>query len=99
MANFWAFTRGLFSAGPKTPYLTALGNHDRHKPHGVTNDRLYRATFGSPDYSFTRGGWRFVVVDSSAGRMTKAQLEWLAGQLDPAVPTVIFTHIPPAPLS
>lgn len=97
--NFWSFIRGLFSVGPKTPYLTAIGNHDRRKPHGVTDDRAYRAAFGTPDYSFTRGGWRFVVVDSSAGRITKDQLHWLARELDPAVPTVVFTHIPPAPLS
>ncbi len=99
VARFWEFIRGLASAAPKTPYLTAIGNHDRHKPHGITNDRVYRATFGSPDYSFTRGGWRFVVVDSSAGRITPAQLKWLAGELSPSIPTVVFTHIPPAPLS
>ncbi|PIR18529.1 MAG: hypothetical protein COV48_07030 [Elusimicrobia bacterium CG11_big_fil_rev_8_21_14_0_20_64_6] len=99
VGNFWPFIRGLFSVGPRTPLLTAIGNHDRHKPHGVTNDRVYRATFGSPDYSFTRGGWRFINVDSSAGRITPAQLKWLEGELDPAVPTVVFTHIPPAPLS
>ncbi|OGR96348.1 MAG: hypothetical protein A2V88_14510 [Elusimicrobia bacterium RBG_16_66_12] len=98
-AGFLAFIRGLFASGTRTPYLTALGNHDRHKPHGVTHDRMYRAAFGSPDYSFTRGGWRFVVVDSSVGRVTEAQLKWLEGELDPAVPAVVFTHIPPAPLS
>lgn len=99
ITNFCSFIRGLFSVGPRTPYLTALGNHDRHKPHGITNDRVYRAAFGSPDYAFTRGGWRFVNVDSSAGRITAEQLKWLEGELDPAVPTVVFTHMPPAPLS
>ena len=88
----------LIAYGVKTPYLTAIGNHDRHKPHGITNDAVYRATFGSPDYSFTRGGWKFVVVDSSAGRITPAQLKWLKGELDPSQKTVVFTHIPPAPL-
>lgn len=97
--NFWSFIRGLFSAGPKTPYLTAIGNHDRHKPHGITHDRAYRAAFGSPDYAFDRGGRRFIVLDSSAGRVTPAQLAWLEGLLAPGVPTVVFTHMPPAPLS
>lgn len=97
--NFWTFIRGLFSVGPQTPYLTAIGNHDRHKPHGITNDRVYRAAFGSPDYAFDRGGRRFIVLDSSAGRVTPVQLAWLAGLLNPDVPTVVFTHIPPAPLS
>ncbi len=99
IANIRNFIRRLFTSGTRAPYLTAIGNHDRHKPHGVTNDRVYRAAFGSTDYSFTRGGWRFVVVDSSAGRITAAQLAWLARELDPAAPTVVFTHIPPAQLS
>lgn len=98
-SKFRAFIGGLASARVRTPYLTVLGNHDRHAPHRLTNDRMYRAAFGSPDYSFTRGGWRFVVVDSSAGRLSRAQLRWLAGRLDAAVPTVVFTHMPPAPLS
>lgn len=99
VASFRGFIRGLFASGARTPYLTAIGNHDRRKPHGVTDDRTYRAAFGSPDYSFARGGWRFVVVDSSAGRITASHLEWLSRQLSPDVPTVVFTHIPPAPLS
>lgn len=98
-SQFWAFLRGLFSVKPKTPYLTAIGNHDRHKPHGITNDRVYRAAFGSPDYAFDRGGRRFIVLDSSAGRVTLVQLAWLEGLLNPDIPTVVFTHIPPAPLS
>ena len=98
-SNLWTFIRGLFYLGPKTPYLTAIGNHDRHKPHGITNDRVYRAAFGSTDYAFDRGGRRFIVLDSSAGRVTPVQLKWLAGLLHPSVPTVVFTHMPPAPLS
>ncbi len=98
-AHFKAFLRSLSAVVARTPYLTVIGNHDRHRPHGVTNDHLYRAAFGSPDYSFTRGRWRFVVVDSSAGRLTAVQLQWLSRELDPNVPTVVFTHIPPAPLS
>ena len=98
VSQFSSFIRRLFTSGIKTPYLTALGNHDRHRPHGITNDKVYRATFGSPDYAFDRGGRRFIIVDSSAGRITQAQLAWLAGLLNPAVPTIVFTHIPPAPL-
>lgn len=99
ISNFWTFIKGLILSRTETPYLTVIGNHDRHKPHGVTNDRVYRAVFGSTDYSFTRGGYKFVIVDSSAGRITAPQLEWLRRELSPSVPTVVFTHIPPAPLS
>lgn len=99
ISNFWNFIRDLFRARPLSPYLTVIGNHDRHKPHGITNDRVYRATLGATDYAFDRGGRRFIVVDSSAGRVTGAQLAWLKGLLNPAVPTIVFTHVPPAPLS
>lgn len=97
-ANFWSFIKGLGLSKITTPFLTVIGNHDRHKPHGITNDVMYRATFGETNYVFDRGGRRFVVVDSSAGMITREQLVWLKGQLDPSVPTVVFTHIPPAPL-
>lgn len=99
VARFGDFFRGLAAARPRTPYLTVIGNHDRHKPHGVTNDRVYRAAFGGTDYHFDRAGRRFIILDSSAGKVTRAQLAWLAGVLDPSMPTVVFTHIPPAPLS
>lgn len=96
--NFRAFFARLTGLSPRTPYLTVIGNHDRESPHGASNDRLYRSLFGSTDYFFDRGGRRFVVLDSSAGRVTPPQLDWLRKVLDPKLPTVVFTHMPPAPL-
>ncbi len=96
--RFWAFIKGMISSGIRTPFLTVIGNHDRHKPHGVTNDDVYRLTFGETNYVFDRGGRRFVVVDSSAGRILPEQLAWLEGVLKNGPPAVVFTHIPPAPL-
>jgi hypothetical protein len=98
LRNFRAFFNKLNSAAPRTPYLTVIGNHDRHSPHGVSNSRLYRSLFGSTDYAFDRGGRRFVVLDNSAGRVTAEQLEWLRSVLPADKPAVVFTHIPPAPL-
>ncbi|MDE2510439.1 MAG: metallophosphoesterase [Elusimicrobia bacterium] len=98
LRNFLNFFRRLREAAPSAPYLTVIGNHDRHSPHGVSNDRVYRSLWGGTDYSFQRGGWRFVVVDTSAGRLTAAQLSWLSETLEKGVPTVVFTHMPPAPL-
>ena len=98
IGRFASFFRLLSYAAPKAPLLTVIGNHDRHKPHGVSNDAVYRASFGSTDYLFDRGGWRFVVLDSSAGRVTKDQLTWLRTALEPGRRAVVFTHIPPAPL-
>jgi 3',5'-cyclic AMP phosphodiesterase CpdA len=96
--NFVEFFRRLRAAALGTPYLTVIGNHDRHSPHGVTNDRVYRSLFGGTDYAFTRGGWRFVTVDTSAGRLTAEQLAWLRETLSEDMPTIVFTHMPPAPL-
>lgn len=96
--NFLGFFRGLRAAAPSAPYLTVIGNHDRRSPHGVSDDRVYRSLVGSTDYSFRRGAWRFVVVDTSAGRLTADQLAWLDATLKAGAPTVVFTHMPPAPL-
>lgn len=98
LRNFLSFFLNLRAHAPRTPYLTVIGNHDRRDPHGVSDDRVYRELFGGTDYAFTRAGWRFVVVDSSAGRITKEQLKWLSEVVDRDLPTVVFTHIPPAPL-
>jgi 3',5'-cyclic AMP phosphodiesterase CpdA len=96
--NFRAFFNKLNSAAPRTPYLTVIGNHDRHNPHGVSNSRVYRSLFGGTNYAFDRGGRRFVVLDNSAGRITPAQFDWLRSVLSADKPAVVFTHIPPAPL-
>ncbi|MFI5345194.1 MAG: metallophosphoesterase family protein [Elusimicrobiota bacterium] len=96
--NFLGFFRRLRDTALRTPYLTVIGNHDRHSPHGVTNDAVYRSLFGGTDYAFRRGGWRFVVVDTSAGRLSADQLAWLKSTLAEDMPTVVFTHMPPAPL-
>jgi hypothetical protein len=90
--------QGLRAMALRSPFLTIIGNHDRHKPHGVTNDRLFRRYWGAPDWVLDRGEWRFVSVDSSAGRITPAQLEWLDRVLDPSKKLIVFTHIPPAAL-
>ncbi|HEX4048219.1 MAG TPA: metallophosphoesterase [Elusimicrobiota bacterium] len=96
--NFRAFFSLLRARAPRTPYLTVIGNHDRHSPHGVTNSRVYRSMFGATNYAFERGGRRFVVLDNSAGRVTPGQLAWLSSVLSAGKPAVVFTHMPPAPL-
>ena len=98
ISNFKKFFRSLISTSPATPYLTVIGNHDRHAPHGVSNDRVYRAVFGETNYTFDRAGWRFVVVDTSSRMLTPAQIAWLKSVIDSARRTVVFTHVPPAPL-
>lgn len=98
LGRFRHFLAELVAAKLSKPYLTVIGNHDRHKPHGLTDSRLYRALFGGTNYWFDRGGYRIIVVDSSAGRVTKGQLEWLERSLDTPRRKIVLTHIPPASL-
>ncbi len=96
--NYRELFRELNDAALSRPYLTVLGNHDRRWPHGISDDDIYAGAFGSPDYFFDAGGVRFVVVDTSLKRVTKAQLAWLDAALDVPTPKVVFTHMPPAEL-
>ncbi len=97
--NYRRFFHELSGVGVRKPYLTVIGNHDRHYPHGVSNSILYRSLIGPTRYHFDRGGVRFVVADSSANRMEPSQLRWLKKALDTPLRKVVFTHIPPALLS
>ncbi|MBI4375688.1 MAG: metallophosphoesterase [Elusimicrobia bacterium] len=92
------FFEQLEGVGISKPYLTVLGNHDRSNPHGGSHSRLYRSLFGRSNYHFDYGGVRFVVLDSSRQRVTKAQLKWLSMVFDTPLRKLVFTHIPPVML-
>jgi 3',5'-cyclic AMP phosphodiesterase CpdA len=95
--HYLRFFKTLASMAVARPYLTVIGNHDRHNPHGRSNSKLYRRLFGDrTNYFFDRGGARFVIVDSSAGRLSTAQLKWLDRVLDTPLRKLVFTHMPPA---
>jgi len=85
----------------KTPAHAVIGNHDY-----VSNldrsawDQLYPESL---NYQFEHRGWQFLGLDSSHGTRYRnttiqpATLGWLADnlrKLDPARPTVVFTHFP-----
>jgi 3',5'-cyclic AMP phosphodiesterase CpdA len=94
--NFLRFYRKLEGAPAAKPYLTVIGNHDRSRPNGKSDSTLYRSLFGRGNYYFDRGGVRFVALDSSAARLRRSQLRWLALVLDTPMRKVVFTHMPPA---
>jgi hypothetical protein len=96
--NFHRFFRELTSLNPSRPYLTIIGNHDRRSPHGVTDSVVYRSHFGQTNYAFERGGTRFIVLDTSTGRLRSAQLRWLEASLQTEKRKIVFTHMPPSPL-
>jgi predicted phosphodiesterase len=80
------------------PYLTVIGNHDRSRPNGKSHSTMYRALFGRSNYAFDHAGARFVVLDSSAKRVTAVQLRWLDKVLRTDKRKIVFTHMPPVQL-
>ncbi len=97
-SHYARFLRQLEVNCPERPYLTVMGNHDRHYPHGRSDSLVYRAHFGAPNYFFDRGSARFVVLDTSQGHLTRAQLRWLELVLTTDKLKLVFTHMPPAGL-
>ena len=99
LAHYESFLRGLRRTWMGRPYLTVIGNHDRSRPNGKSHSTLYRGLFGRPNYFFDHAGVRFVVLDSSAKRVTRTQLKWLKMALDAPGRKIVFTHMPPVQLS
>lgn len=93
------FLKGLEASGIEAPYLTVLGNHDRHFPHGRSDASVYQQVFGNPNYYFDRGPCRFVIVDTSEDGLTQARLRWLDRILKTPLRTLVFTHKPPKQLT
>lgn len=103
-----AYTRFKTAIAPLTPpvHLT-LGNHD-HRPTFLEQwQGLANAETGCLDHVIDAGGYRIIVLDTSdpeagsAGRLTKAQLDWIKTRLAevPDTPVVIVLHHNIAPFS
>ncbi|HAM36790.1 MAG TPA: hypothetical protein DEB40_12340 [Elusimicrobia bacterium] len=97
-AYYRRFFEGLQRLGVQRPYLTVIGNHDRSRPNGPSNARLYRRLFGSVNYFFDYGGARFVALDTSGRGLRPSQLRWLSRVLGTPRRKIVFTHMPPAQL-
>jgi len=96
--NYLRLLRELSSLESPVPYLTVIGNHDRRFPHGRADSSLYREIFGKTNHFFDRGAARFIVLDTSARRLSSRQLLWLEKALETGKRKVVLTHIPPAGL-
>lgn len=93
--NYAAHVR-LLEKDLDKPLLRCVGNHDRSRPNGDADKKLYDEVFGPRDYFFDHGGWRFISLDSSDRAVTSGQLSWLRQALSVPGPKVIYTHVPPA---
>ena len=94
--NFFLQLKRAWKGG--RPYLTVIGNHDRSRPNGKSHSSMYRSLFGKSNYFFDHARTRFVVLDSSAKRVTPSQLRWLDKVLETPLRKIVFTHMPPVHL-
>ena len=92
------FLDELGRLGVRKPYLTVIGNHDRSRPNGPSDSKLFRHLFGPGNYAFDFGAARFVVLDTSYHRLRPAQLRWLRHVLETRLRKIIFTHMGPVQL-
>jgi 3',5'-cyclic AMP phosphodiesterase CpdA len=83
------------------PHASVLGNHDIRHYKDAGGKAPAIAAYGMPGryYSFTRNGWRFVMLDSfqtgGACLLDKEQVGWLRQQLDTAGEHVcVVSHAP-----
>jgi predicted phosphodiesterase len=72
------------------PVYSTPGNHDA-KNDGIDE---YEARFGQTSYSFSFGGLRFAVVDSSDLNVTEEQVSWMREEFSGYSRKVVMTHAP-----
>ena len=113
----WDLWRGAWRDGWSGELMHCLGNHDiwgwdRKSSETTGDEPLWGKKWAcdllelpSRFYSFDRGGWHFVVLDSThphgekgyTARLDEEQWEWLCGDLKQtpaATPVVLVSHIP-----
>ncbi|HSR20066.1 MAG TPA: metallophosphoesterase [Anaerolineales bacterium] len=118
----WNAFNGILEAECRLPVYHALGNHDvwgwglptaaqseaRSDPLFGKGMALEQLRIPNRFYSFDRGGWRFLILDSThppditpgkpyTGRIDEEQYLWLESQLQetaPSVPVCVVSHIP-----
>ncbi len=112
----WDLFRNLLKKENSLPIYHTIGNHDIWgwflKENKPVDDRLYGKIWAvemlemsNRYYSFTKGNWRFIVLDSTQlnpaggyiGKLDEVQLEWLKQELANTPPSqfiCIVSHIP-----
>ncbi|MCF0049115.1 metallophosphoesterase [Dyadobacter sp. LJ53] len=111
--NQWQLVENIMKQECSLPVHYCLGNHDvwwyedsKHLPLYGKQYALNRLQLSNSYYSFTRGGWKFIILDSThldidatwyIGKLGDAQFNWLQEELrntSPATPVLIMSHIP-----
>lgn len=111
--NQWSLTHHIMKTECSLPVRYCLGNHDIWWYEDDKGQALYGKKYAlnqlglaSPYYSFTRAGWKFIVLDSVhldidntwyIGKLGDEQFAWLQQELhstNPKMPILVLSHIP-----
>lgn len=109
----WKLWHSVIRAECSLPVHYVLGNHDVWWNEDDKSQILYGKKFSmdqlhlaTPYYSFTKNGWKFILLDSVhldidntwyIGDLGDAQFNWLESELNntaPDVPVLVMSHIP-----
>ncbi len=109
----WKLQQDTMKNECSLPTFYALGNHDIWWNENSKGDTFYgkkyamgKLKLAKPYYSFTKNGWKFIVLDSThldidntwyIGKLGDEQFNWLETELkttDPKMPVLVMTHIP-----
>jgi Icc protein len=109
----WNLWHSIVKAESSIPMQYALGNHDIWWNEDDKGQAVYGKKFSldqlglsNPYYSFTKGGWKFIVLDSThldidntwyIGKLGEEQMNWLQQELKAtpaAMPVCVLSHIP-----
>ena len=113
ITNQWKLWHATIKSECSLPMHYILGNHDIWWNENDKGQALYGKQFAieqlqlsSPFYSFTKNGWKFILLDSVhldidntwyIGKLGDVQFAWLENELNttPAdMPVCILSHIP-----
>lgn len=109
----WKLTKDTLWNNCSLPVKYCLGNHDIWWNEDDKGQGLYGKKYSmgqlelsKPYYSFTKKGWKFIILDSVhldidgtwyIGKLGDEQFNWLSEELkatDPAMPVLVMSHIP-----
>jgi 3',5'-cyclic AMP phosphodiesterase CpdA len=113
ISDQWKLFNSVWAAECALPVSYCLGNHDIWWNEDDRSQALYGKAYAmdqiglhSPWYSFTKAGWKFIILDSVhldidntwyIGKLGDGQFAWLENELnttDPSMPVLIMSHIP-----
>lgn len=103
----WKLVKEVFKSASDLPMYSVLGNHDIWwKEKNEKEYALHQLEMAKPYYSFVKGGWKFICLDSVhldidntwyIGKLGEEQFHWLENELnntDKTMPVCVLSHIP-----